>query len=284
MTRAWIPAAVAGLTAVAAPGRTAAEPPPSRPEAIRIDVVLVEHTDGKRQVVAGSRIEGRAGTDFDVEFTLDGYVLTGHFLTDLAPQRALEVTAHVVSRRLHGRSERGLPLWEEDQQDRTLVVGFDESIVLWPFGRDRNALAIEITPAPATAGPLRIEPFPPGRGGALRVRARRVPHRLVCEASVVQAGRELAHAVADCRLGRLARLLLGAGAQDRTLAVHVEDYQRDRPTDSVTMQVDLTAANDAPILHAMGTAPVGQPLQYVLDAAGTELRISARLADGESAD
>lgn len=275
---AWIPAVVAGLTVLAGPGRTAAEPAP-----VRIDVVLVEHDDGKRQVVAGSRIEGRAGIDFDVEFKLDGYGLTGHFLTDLVEPRALEVTAHVVSRRLHGRSERGLPLWEEDDQDRTLVVGFDESIVLWPFGRDRNALAIEIAPAPAAAGPLRIEPFALGRGGALRVRARRVPHRLVCEASVVQAGRELAHAVADCRLGRVARLPLGAGAQDRTVAVQVEDYQRDRPTDSVLIQIDLTAASGAPILHAMGTAGVGTALPYSLDAT-TELRISARLADGESAD
>ncbi len=281
MSRGWrlgAAAVVVGLAiAVAWPGAAAAEP-----ARVRIDVALVEHKDGERRVVSGARIEGRPGTDFDVEFKLDKFVLTGHFVTDLVGERALELLAHVVSRRFYGHSQRDLPLWEEETQDRLLEVGFDEALVLWPFGRERNAMSIEITPALAGPGPLHIEPFPIGRGSALEVRAHRVPHRFVCDAALVVAGRELARAVASCRLGHLTRLQLGAA---RTVDVKVVGYDRDRPVDTVSLQLDLGPAGGEPLSRAMATARLGTPLQYPLDApAGGELRLAVRLADGESAD
>ena len=266
--------------ASARPARSAGEPAP-----VRIDVALVEHKDGERRVISGSRIEGRAGTDFELEFTLDQFVLTGRFITDLVGTRALEVTAHLVARRLHGRSERDLPLWEEDIQDRTVEVGFDEALVLWPFGRERDALSIEIAPALGPAGPLHIEPFPLGRGGTLQVRAHRVPHRFACDAALIEAGRELAHVVADCRLGRPARLALGPAAADRAISVIVEGYERDRPTDAVTVRADLSGGRGgASRARAMGTASLGQALRFRLDDGGAELRLTVRLADGEPGD
>jgi hypothetical protein len=276
-------AVAAVLAALAGTGAGTAAAEPAR---VRIDVALVDHKDGTRRVVSGTRIEGRPGTDFDLELKLDKFVLTGHFITDLVQQRALEVVARLASRRLYGRSQRDLPLWEEEAEERTLEVGFDEALVLWPFGRERNALSIEITAALTAPGPLVIQPFPLGRGGTLEVRARRVPHRFVCDAALVVAGRELARAEAECRMGRVVRLDLGASAQRRTVDVKVDGYDRDRPADTVTIQLDARAAGGgAAIAHAMGTARLGTPLQYPLeDPVGAELRLGVRLADGESAD
>lgn len=238
-------------------------------EHVRIDVALVEHKDGARRVVSGSRVEGPAGVDLEIELRVADLVLTGTFITDLA-ERAVEVNAHLVSRRRAGESPRGLPLWEEDVQDRQLAVGFGEALVLWPFGRAPDALSVELVPARAAPIALRIEPF--ARTGALEVRARRHPHRFVCTATLVAPGATAM--VSDCRFARAAYFPAGAAG---IAAVTVAGYQRDRPADAVSIRLETLGA------RAMATVALGAPATFAL-ADGAQLRLVVRLADGEAAD
>lgn len=169
---------------------------------IRFQIAAYEESAGQRSLISETTVEGPQGSDFNVELQGERFEMSANFLTDLVGPDVLKIRAKLKTRRLYGYSERNLPLYEEDNQQETLDLGFDEKIVLLPFGRNDSSeqLKIEITPTISltpyfTSGKVRsleIE-FPKiSPGGAIRVEALKLPHNFVIEATLLEDGREVA--------------------------------------------------------------------------------------------
>ncbi|HKC63158.1 MAG TPA: hypothetical protein VKB86_05945, partial [Pyrinomonadaceae bacterium] len=126
----------------------ASSPGARESERLRFRITTIEERAGERNVVSDATVEGPAGTDFDISLQSERFKMNARFLTDLIEHNSLKVRAKLDTRRLYGYSEQNLPLFEEDNQNQTLQLGFDESVVLLPFGRGgaNNRLKIEITP------------------------------------------------------------------------------------------------------------------------------------------
>ena len=104
------------------------------PKRIRFQVATVEEGTGGRKVISNATIEGPPGTDFFVDLQSQRFKMNARFLTDLVSPGKLKVRAKLNTRRLYGYSQNNLPLYEEDNQSETLQLGFEEQVVLLPFG------------------------------------------------------------------------------------------------------------------------------------------------------
>src|SRR3712207_6672336 len=100
--------------------------------------------------------------------------MSARVLNHPAPGGGLDGRAKLDTRRLYGHSEAGLPLYEEDAQRHRLRVGFEEAVVLLPFGRggDAGRLSIEIKPERLPSGGAnapKITISKPSPGGSISV-------------------------------------------------------------------------------------------------------------------
>src|SRR3712207_4226887 len=149
---------------------------------VRFRVTTVEERGEERSVISEASVEGPPGTDFNIDLNGGLYRMRARFLTDLVGRDRLKVRARLDTRRLYGYSERHLPLYEEDAQRQTLELGFDEAVVLLPFGRGGgdHRLKIEIVPQlsertallPSGAPrPIEIDLLKPSPGGLINVEA-----------------------------------------------------------------------------------------------------------------
>jgi hypothetical protein len=281
---------------------------------IRFQVVAVEETGSSRQTISETVIEGPPGTDFNINLQASRFKMKARFLTDLISSDALRVRAKLDTRRLHGYSENHLPLYEEDLQSHALDLGFDEAIVLLPFGHgDGSSLKIEITPSVSDTPvrsrsgelrPLEINILKQSPGGSINVEAFKMPHNFEVEATLLEDGREVASAAANCLLEEAQELTLTANDRaspevvDNPLAVRltVSRYLRSRPSDEVAVDFDLhrIARNRGDGREAIGTnwagiAALDTGLKYdlgklYLNLSGKryEIRFKVRLARGEA--
>src|SRR6185369_4496251 len=150
---------------------------------VRFQVVTIEESSAGRKVLSETTIEGPSGTDFNINLQTGRFKMQARFLTDLTASNRLKLRADLNTRRLYGNSPSNLPLYEEDRQKQTLEIGFDESIVLLPFGRNTNAetLKIEITPAMlpglTNESNLKINLGKQLASGEIYVEAFKIPHR-----------------------------------------------------------------------------------------------------------
>lgn len=284
---------------------------------IRFQIVTIAEHAGERRVISASLIEGPPGTDFNIDLQGERFKMSAKFLTDLVEPNTLKVRARLQTRRLYGESERGLPLYEEDQQQQALQLGFDDDIILLPFGRTGgdDKLKIEITPAMtvepvrAPAGalrPLDIKILKVSPGGTVNIQASRVPHHYDAEVALLEDGREVARATANLLLEEAQELFLQPDAQvgdeftNTPLVVrfNINEYRRGRPADDVAINFDIhrinrqTADGREPVgLNWSGVATVGADLRYDLSDAYApragkkyELRFRVRIASGELID
>lgn len=287
------------------------------PARIRFLITTVEERGGERNVISEATVEGPAGTDFQINLQGERFKLGARFLTDLLRPGALQLRARLSTRRFYGYSPHNLPLYEEDSQRETLELGFDEAVVLLPFGRggDDDRLKIEITPSMSEqtprlpsgkARPLEIKFLKELTGGRINIGASKVPHRFIAEVLLLENGQTVARATAPCLLEEAREIALQPTAQApadtpaRPLVVRlsVDEYTRSRPADDITLSFDvyrLTAADgaarDPVVANGAGIVKLGANLDYDLSdryAPGTgskyELRFSVRLADDEQAD
>lgn len=190
---------------------------PAPDNRIRFDIRAIEETDSERRIVSETTIEGLPGTDFNINLQTERFNMQARFLTDFTAPDKIKIRAKLNTRRLYGRSERQLPLYEEDAQSQILEVGFDESVVLLPFGRggDDESLKIEITPQPLQASnqdindePLKINIVKPAPNGEITVEAFKIPHRFRVDAVLLADGREVARGVGDCLLEEPREIIL----------------------------------------------------------------------------
>lgn len=281
-------------------------------ERIRFQITAVEESAAGRNVLSDATVEGPEGTDFTVNLQDARFRMNARFLTDLAPGGTLRLRARLDTRRLYGYSEAGLPLYEEDSQSHALQLGFDEAVVLLPFGGGADArLKIEITPArtgrPAhtPAGelsPPEIKIDRPSPGGAISVEATKVPHDFTVEALLFEDGREVARGAADCLLEearevRLRREGASPEVEDVPLDLNftVERFEPGPGAGRAAVRFDLLRANargagarEAFARNWGGVAGLGSELVYDLGRSYEgepgrkyELRIRVRLAPGE---
>ncbi|MBD0372598.1 MAG: hypothetical protein ICV60_17270 [Pyrinomonadaceae bacterium] len=280
---------------------------------IRFRITTVEERGNERSILSETSIEGPPGTDFDLHLQHAGFKMKAHFLTDLVGRDTLRVRATLDTRRLYGYSEQKLPLYEEDTQDTALEVGFDESVVLMPFGRTGggDVLKIEIAPmrserparlASGKRRPLEIEITKPAPGGFISVEAFKQPHRFTVEAALFEDGREIARGASNNLLEEAQEFTLQPNAQageevqknPLTVNLSVAQFIRSRPTDQAAISFDIYRAGEGErqtiASKWSGIMELGSVLSYDLKSyqpvAGRkyEIRFRVRLAPNESSD
>ena len=270
---------------------------------IRFQITAVEEHSGERRVISDAAVEGPPGTDFNVNLQDGRFQMSARFLTDLVPGGGLDVRARLDTRRLYGYSEAGLPLYEEDAQRHALRLGFDEAVVLLPFGGggDAGRLSIEIkperVPSVGTNAP-KITIAKPSPGGTISVEATKVPHNFVVEAALLEDGREVARGSADCLLEEPSELPLrpgGGGGEAVPLALDltVERFEPGAGDGRAAVRFDLHGGDDARTALARnwaGVASLGSEMVYDLSQTYQgipgkryELRLRVTLATGEGA-
>ena len=272
---------------------------------IRFQILVVQDNSMKRVTLSQTTIEGLAGTDFNVNLQTANFKLHAAFTNDLIAPDKLKIKSKLDTRRFYGYSPANLPLYEEDAQNQTLVLGFDESIMLLPFGGGENELLkIEITPTllpevPAEAADaLTINIDKPLPSGEITVEAFKIPHRFQVEAILLADGREIARGASEIVLDEVQeiRLLPDAAADNSvqllTAKFTVNKYTRQRPQDFVGIGYRLfqTQSNNqspAEISSGSGIAILGNDLIYQLNnnqltnGERYELRFNVRAALSE---
>jgi len=282
---------------------------------IRFQIATVEEDGNVRRIVSLSTVEGPPGTDFDINLQDARFKMSARFLTDLVAPGALKVRTKLNTRRFYGLSPKNLPLYEEDAQAETLQLGFDEGIVLLPFGRGGDQrLKIEITPvlsdesprlASGNLRPLEIKIPQQSPGGIIQVSASRTPHRFIVEATLLEDGREAAIGNGDFLIEEAEELILQPTADASNelsqsplaLKLGLSDYLRNRPVDNVSISFDLFRTDaqrnrrEPVAANWAGVAELGSPLSYDLDDTSLkssgrkyELRLKINLAPGEQAN
>jgi hypothetical protein len=263
--------------------------PTRLPERLRFRITTVEESAGERNVISDATVEGPPGTDFNVSLQTERFKMSARFLTDLRSLDSLKVRAKLDTRRFYGYSQQNLPLYEEDQQSQTLDLGFDESVVLLPFGRGGgdSRLKIEIVPmvseesARLPSGktrPLEINILKPSPSGVINVQAWKIPHRFVVEATLLEDGREVARGASDSLIEETKELILRPTEQASpeiagnplTINLSINEYMRSRPVDLATIGFDVYRADaqgshrEAIGLNWAGVGELGSALTYDL--------------------
>ena len=278
---------------------------------VRFQITAIEESAAGRKVISRATIDGPPGTDFNIDLNSSGFKMNARFLTDMISSAELKVRAKLTTRRLYGYSASNLPLFEEDAQNETLQVGFDEQIVLLPFGRGGgDVLRVEVIPsvlerhASVSSGknsPIEINIPQPSPGG-ISIQASRIPHNFVVDATLLENGREVARGSASCSIEEQQQILLqptesaGPDVMDNPVVVQltVDRYERGRPADQVAVRFDaqrIDKGQHIPVaLNWAGVSLLGAPMQYDLGGQYLksdkkyELRLKTTLAVGETAN
>lgn len=283
---------------------------------VRFRIKTIAEESQHRKVLSDAMVDGPPATDFFINLNSGGFELKARFLTDLIDAKELKIRATLETRRLRSYSESRLPLYEIDSQEQAIQLGFDEDLVLLPFGSapGSNKLMIEITPSwsdlPARDGaglllPVKIDISKILPGGLLNIRAVRKPHRFNVDASLYEDGREVARGSSAKLLEEPGEFLLRANdrasaevvASPLKLNLRVVDFSCGRPLDRVEIGFALDRLTEPngigsiPVAHNWaGIKEVGSEFEYDLanyylaNGRRYQLRIKVRLADDESAE
>jgi hypothetical protein len=277
---------------------------------IKFRILTVEEKGSERHVVSESVIDGPPNTDFAISLEGERFRMKARFLTDLIRPDTLKVRTKLDTRRFYGSSERNLPLYEEDEQNESLELGFDEAVVLLPFGRTGgdHRLKIEITPMLTETimalaekpRPLEITILKASPGGIINFEATKNPHNFLAEVALLEDGREVATGTASLLIEepqeiRLKRI--GSNSDPIVVNLTVNHYARSRPADQVTFGFDIYRQTADAGRREMigqnwaGVAALDSSLKYELDgqnvsSTGRKYELSFRfmLAPGEQAD
>ena len=233
------------------------------------------------RALTDATVSGPSGTDLTITARTGEFQMTGRLQTDVVGTNRIRIAASFETRRRVGTSERGLALYEMDQQSPSAELALDgsESLVVLPFGRNSSGeeLTIEVAPSVDSVGEgmapsIRIDD--PGADGWLRIEARVVPHDFVVEAALLHDGAPVASGSARARLGeQLPVHLSGSDGSVATVDLTVLDYTEACPRGRVEFEFDAAGAQPAPAFARgwAGVAEVAAPASYALDDAGATL-------------
>jgi hypothetical protein len=280
---------------------------------IKFQIVTVEEKQNQRNILSQTTIEGLEGTDFNVNLQTGNFKMQARFLSDLVEGGKLKIRAKLNTRRFYGYSPVNLPLYEEDTQNQSMLLGFDETIVLLPFGRNggEENLKIEITPTLLSdvsanlADKLKINIDKPLQSGELFVEASKIPHNFEVEAVLLSDGQEIARGMKKVLFEEEEEIVLmpnekaGAEISDKVLTTKftVSKFTRSRPQDLVSFYYKVYrgqgSSNDQSqtrILEGAGVMELGSQSIYQLDKTQLpgdkkyELKFNVRLAEVERSE
>src|SRR6266850_1745196 len=232
------------------------------PKRIRFQVAAIEEGAGGRKVISNATIEGPPGTDFVVDLQSRRFKMNARFLTDLISPGELKIRAKLNTRRLYGYSRNNLPLFEEDNQSETLQLGFEEQVVLLPFGKGSGKLLkVEVTPSMSdrpvylVSGemqPPAINISEPSPGGVIGIHALKIPHNFDVEALLLENGREVARGESRCLIEEAKEILLqpndraSTGVANNPLLVNltVAGYERNSQLGEAAFSFDVHRINN----------------------------------------
>ena len=272
---------------------------------IRFQITTINESGTERKVLAQTTVEGLPGTDFNVNLQTGNFKMQARFLSDLVTGDKLKIRAELDTRRFYGFSPANLPLYEEDSQKQILETGFDETIVLLPFGRNGGAetLKIEITPALLSvpkksdeAQKLTINFDKPIPSGEINVEAFKIPHHFTVEAVLLADGRAIAKGNAQCLLEEEKEIALKSldklENQNFAAKLTIDKFSRNRPTDLVGINFDFYRAEPENQIQQIisggaGIGLLGGDLSYPLKNMNLpgnknyELKFNIRLIENE---
>ncbi len=201
---------------------------------IRFTVRCIEESKGAHRTLYEADVDGPPGTDFQLHMRDQGFALDASFVNELTASGKLDIRASLTTRRRYGSSRAGLPLWEEDSQERRFMAGFDQEIAILPFGGAGKAGLLKFVIVPersSGSGPLRIHINDIRSNGAITVDAVRVPHWYAVEAEVDEGGAVVARARGRIFAGTKGTLVLPAAGSLTIVPRSVEHADPWRYTD-----------------------------------------------------
>ena len=268
------------LATAAAALALAAAPASSSTAAARFEIRAVATSDGARTLLSAATVTTPASSEIRVTAEDGPYRIAARFVTR-ADGDAVHIAARVETRRLAGRSARGLDLFEEDVRTEAARLSGDggEALAVFPFGRgaDGEVLSIEVVPvlvagAALAAPEIRIDA--PGRW--IRVEAETVPEAFAVEAEVVSGERVVASGAARAHLGEPARVALaGESGAAAALALTVDRYVPGCESGRVSFSFDLDGPTSPLARRWSGVVGATGAAEYPLDGwpGGATLRI-----------
>ncbi|MBI4752580.1 MAG: hypothetical protein HY774_29160 [Acidobacteria bacterium] len=249
-----------------------------RLDRIQFQIRAVEESTRQRAILSESIIEGPPGTDFDITLQDDLFRLKAQFLTDVIAPGRLKIRGTLTTKRLYGQSERQLPLYEEDSQVHSLQIGFDEALVLFPFGRKGGdeVLKIEITPrAIQASGPaqnLVIKPVKTDLNGNIDIQARKAPHKFLTVAQLTKNGVVVAEGKSGCWLEEVQSIQLiplqipnAPAVPGLAVDLTVKEVPYSQPNSTFGVNFDIRGPDQTVFARGWrGVGEFGVPLQYSL--------------------
>jgi hypothetical protein len=249
---------------------------------------------GVRETASDATVTGPPGTDLTIRTRAKGFTMTARLKTDLVASGRVRVKADVTARHAAGVSERGVGLFEEDEQTVIAEVALDgsESLAVMPFGPNPGGdeIAIDVQPSlldgPSSSNGVRrdspeIRIADPGIGGWIRIDASTAPHFFAVEAVLLRDGQPIATGGARCSLDEKQAFVLrrdGNGADSAAdIGVRVEDASC---PDRIAFTFDISSASGAgpsfpDALEWAGVVQAGGSVDYPLgDATVLRIRIS----------
>lgn len=272
---------------------------------ISFQVTTISESANERKILAQTTIDGLPGTDFNINLQTENFKMQTRFLSDLISENKLKIRANLETRRFYGYSPINLPLYEEDSQKHTLEIGFNETIVLLPFGQNRSAetLKIEITPTLLTVSeeewqkPMSIKFDKRIPSGEIFIEASKIPHNYEVEAVLLANGEEIARGKADCLYKEEKEIILQSKANselaNRLFAakVTINEFSRSRPNDLIGINFDFYQKRNSDQISIIETGAgintIGGEFNYRLDSTNLpkdknyELRFTINLKENQ---
>lgn len=268
---------------------------------IRFQVTTIGESASERKILAQTTIEGLPGTDFNINLQTENFKMQTRFMSDLIGENNLKIRAKLDTRRFYGFSPANLPLYEEDSQKHSLEIGFDETLILLPFGRGAETLKIEITPTmfsiPKTdvdAKKLKISFDKHIPSGEIFIEASKIPHRFEVEAVLLADGKAIAKGSAACLLEEEQTInlqMLGEPEnQNYAAKLTIDKFSRTRPNDLVGINFGFYSSQPKNqmlliVSNGAGIGELDKELVYRLEGANLpdnrkyELKFKVRLLD-----
>lgn len=224
-----------------------------------------------------AEIEGPDATDFDVTLSDRDFEMTATFVNERLDARTSDVRMTIAHRRRAGTSSNKLQLWEEGTKQQRVRLRSDEQLELLPFGGagPRGTLKFEIVREEASgsaSAPVSIA-IRKQETRAIRVRAYRVPHWYVVDATLTSGDRrQVARGTARVFRGEATRLSIGNLAELRVTpdAAPYQDAWR-----TTQLRFDGRWRDGKMLANGWEGVTSGAPLRYQLSD-GATLTIAAR--------
>lgn len=115
--------------------------PQETPSRVTYAIEVVRAAAGSRRSLAAGRVSGPQETALRLALRSDSAEVEALFTVEPGLDTTVTLAGRFFTRRLFGRSRRGLPLWEQDDYQRTATIPWGRVARVYPFGPPRRQAA-----------------------------------------------------------------------------------------------------------------------------------------------